>query len=286
MLEVGRVVRSGREQDDRGRIVGPRRRDRAEGLPELTRIILDPAHAALLEELGKHLLHDQPVLDHVADPGWAAAVVFEHDELAAGVADQVGADDVHVLLARRAEADHLGAEALRFEDQVCRDHPLLEDALIVVDIVQEDVERADSLDQAGLETVPLLAGDRSRDQVEGKDLLRAPAVGVDRESDAVVDERQVRGCPPLEELTDIEASQAIEENLAIVVALPRRGKELVPGHGVERVILKEQRAGLRAGHDLRLALRQALGLKHWTGGHLGHLPCSGLLPVAPGLRDV
>src|SRR5208282_3388952 len=116
----------GREQDDRGRIVGPRWRDRAEGLPELTRIILDPAHAALLEELGKYLLHHHPVLDHVADPGWATAVVFEHDELAAGVADQVGADDVHVLLARRAEADHLGAEALRFEDQFRRDHPFLE----------------------------------------------------------------------------------------------------------------------------------------------------------------
>ena len=148
----------------------------------------------------------------------------------------------------------------------------------------------DPLDQAGLETVPLVAGDRSRDQVEGKDLLDAPAVGVDREGDALVDEHQVRGRPPLEELTDIEASQAIEQFLAIVVALPRRGKELVPGLGVERVILKEQRAGLRAGHDLRLALRlalrQALGLKHWTGGHLGHLRCSGLLPVAPGLRDV
>ena len=113
MLEVGRVVRPRREQDDRGRVVGPRRRDRAEGLPEVSRIILDPPHAALLEELGKHLLHHHPVLDHVADPGGAAAVVLEDQELAAGVADQVGADDVHVLLARRAEADHLGAEALR-----------------------------------------------------------------------------------------------------------------------------------------------------------------------------
>ena len=37
-----------------------------------------------------------------------------------------------------------------------RDHPFREDPLVVVDVVQEHVQRPDALDQAGLEPLPFL----------------------------------------------------------------------------------------------------------------------------------
>ena len=41
--------------------------------------------------------------------------------------------------------------------------------------------------QAGFESLPFVAGDRARDQVEGKDLLDAAAVGINGECDALID---------------------------------------------------------------------------------------------------
>ena len=75
---------------------------------------------------------------------------------------------------------------------------------------------------------------------------------------------------------DVELAQAIEQQPAEVVALARRGEELVPGLGIERVILEQPVLGLQVrGLRLRLAdWHLGLRLKRLTGGHRGHLPCS------------
>ena len=53
------------------------------------------------------------------------------------VADHVAAGDVRVDAAGRLDADHLAPEVARAEDELGRDTPLAEDALLVVDVVQE-----------------------------------------------------------------------------------------------------------------------------------------------------
>ena len=94
----------------------------------------------MLEELRKDLLHHDAVFEHIADARRRPAIVFEHQKLAVGVADQVGADDVDVLFARRIEADHLGAIALRLQHQILGNDPFAENAPVVVDVVQEQVD--------------------------------------------------------------------------------------------------------------------------------------------------
>ena len=93
-----------------------------------------------------------------------------------------------VLLARRVEADHLGPVTSRIQHHLFRDHAFAEDAPVVIDVVQEQVEGPDALHQAGFHHRPLRGRDRPRDQVEGEDLFDAAAVGIDREGDALVDE--------------------------------------------------------------------------------------------------
>ena len=127
-----------------------------------------------------------------------------------------------------------------------------------------------------------------RNQVEGKDLLDAAAVGIDREGDAVVDESQVGERSPLEEFAGGKPSQPVEQQPAIPMRVAIRGKELVPCLGVAGVITKQRERGLplvpalllglslrlrlRLSLSLSLSLNLALRLKRLTGGHRGPPP--------------
>jgi hypothetical protein len=74
--------------------------------------------------------------------------------------------------------------------------PAFEDLLVVVDVVDEAVERRDALAQAALHLAPLGARDHARDQVERDQALGAGAVlvlgAVDGEGDADAAEDHLR----------------------------------------------------------------------------------------------
>lgn len=95
MLEVGAVVHARRKEHDRrlfllfGRKVQQR-------LEQLRGVALDRADAVAVEQLRERAAHRGPVLDHVARPGRAAEVVLEDEIVAARVAYQIGAADVHM----------------------------------------------------------------------------------------------------------------------------------------------------------------------------------------------
>ena len=83
------------------------------------------------------------------------------------------------------------------EDLGGRDDAVLEDLLLVVEVVEEQVERGDALDEPRLEPRPLVRRDDPRDQVEREDAFRALGVVVDGESDPPPQEREVDRGPPL-----------------------------------------------------------------------------------------
>src|SRR5205085_6145515 len=116
------------------------------------------------------------------------------------VADQVGAGDVAPDSERRIEAVTLLAEGDGRVDHVRRDGPVLEDLLLVIDIVDEAVERVDALLEAALDVVPLGGADDARDQVEGEDALGALIVAVDVEGDAELQEEPFGGVLVAEKL--------------------------------------------------------------------------------------
>ena len=128
------------------------------------------------------------------------------------VADQVAADDVDVLVVRHVDADHLPPEVAGAHDQPAGHDAVAEDLLLVVDVVDEAVERADALLQPGLDQPPLVGRDQARDEVEGEDALGALLlVGVDGEGDPLVQERAVGEVVGAVQVARVERRQVREE---------------------------------------------------------------------------
>jgi len=142
------------------------------------------------------------------------------------------------------------------QHELPRDHAVVEDLRLVVDVAQEQVERADALDEPRLDERPLLRGNHARKEVEGEGTLGAGLVAVDRERDALVSERQVREGPapaeldrghrpdPPRDVSVVRAGRAVglehlvEEALRVVVA--KHGPPSAAGlarsrHGAQRV---------------------------------------------------
>ena len=103
VLEVGRVQRARRPDDDRRLALGGGRDGAQRGEQQL-RVVVDRPHAVLVEEAGQQARHRDAVLEHVGDPRRRADVVLEHLPRAVGVAHEVAAGDVAVDAAGRADA--------------------------------------------------------------------------------------------------------------------------------------------------------------------------------------
>ena len=73
----------------------------------------------------------------------------------------------------------------RFPDDLLGNDAVAENILRVIDVVQEQIERGDSLDEAALDEVPFLRGNDARHEVERENALRSLVVVVDREGDAL-----------------------------------------------------------------------------------------------------
>ena len=105
MLEIGRVEYAGREQHDL-RIGDARRRNLEELVTELRAVFGNALDCEAMHEIGEGPLHKMPVLDDIRHAGRRPPVVFQHEEIAAGIADDVGSADVDIGAARRVVADH------------------------------------------------------------------------------------------------------------------------------------------------------------------------------------
>ena len=81
VLEIGAVVDAGREHDDGGVAIEALGRDALQRHAQIVGVVLHGAHAVAGEQVGEHVHHRLPVLQHVGDPGGRARVVLEHEEL-------------------------------------------------------------------------------------------------------------------------------------------------------------------------------------------------------------
>ena len=92
--------------------------------------------------------------------------------------------DVRVDAARHVHAGHLAAVLRVAEHALGRDRARLQDLLLVVDVVQEEIERAHALLQAALEHLPFVRRNDARHDVERDEALGAAVLAVYRERDA------------------------------------------------------------------------------------------------------
>ena len=184
VLEVGGVA-DARRQHDEGRIGDVRRRQRAQRRQQRLAVVRDRADLVAIEQPRHHALGDLAVGEHVGHAARHPQVVLEHDEPAVLEAHEVGAGDRDVDVAMHADAAHLAAVVPAAVDQLARHDAFGEDPALVVDVLQEQVDRRQALRQAAVERPPLRGGDDPRQQVERKDALGALLVAVDREGDAL-----------------------------------------------------------------------------------------------------
>ena len=192
-----------------------------------------------------------------ADAARHAQVVLEHVVAAAAVgvggAHDVDAGDVRVDVAGDVDALHLGAVLRVAEHLVGGDDAGLQDLLVVIDVVDEAVERGDALAQAALHLAPLVRRDHARDEVErdqplGAAVLAAGVVlrAVDGEGDA----------------------DATEDDLGLVAARAHHLRRLLREPAVEAAVVLAHRA-VEAVHLVEPGCHAVEGSKvRATGGPL------------------
>jgi hypothetical protein len=89
--------------------------------------------------------------------------------------------------ARRLVVAHLRAVVGIADHEFGRDHAILEDLAVVIDVLEEQIERGDALDDAGFDLRPLRRRQDTRDDVEGQDAINYVTFGVDGECDAEIE---------------------------------------------------------------------------------------------------
>jgi hypothetical protein len=131
-----------------------------------------------------------------------------HEEATALVAHQIGAADIGPDPKGGRDADALGAKIFRLRQHLGREHAVGDDALPVVDIVDEAVERTQALLEAGLHLAPLARGDGARNDVEGPGAVDVALLGIDREGHPKLADGGLRHAPPRLDLGVAERRQA------------------------------------------------------------------------------
>ena len=218
VLEIGRVVHAGGEHHHRG-IVHPRRRQGLQHVQQAAGIVVHRAHLRHLEHLREGALEHLAVFQHVRHAGGAAQVVFEHVELAVAVAHQVDAADVAPDALRRVESDARLQEVARRQDELSRHDAVLDDALGVIDVVDEQVERLDALLQALLDGGPVRGADDAGQDVEREDALGPRLVAVHGERNAEVQQVALGRLLPPHQLALRQRNDALQQRRGAATGL-------------------------------------------------------------------
>ncbi len=187
MLEEGRIIDAGRQQHDLRIAFGPGRHRRHGGV-QADAVIVHRTYPQIGHQIGEGPHHQGAVLDHVGDARRRAGIVLQHAEDAGLVADQIDAGDMGIGAVGDVDALHLGPVIGIAQHQLGRHDAVLQDLLIVIDVVQEQIDRLHPLDHPGLDRLPFVRGDHARDHVKGQDAVDRIAFGIDREGDAEIEQ--------------------------------------------------------------------------------------------------
>jgi hypothetical protein len=168
--------------------------------------------------------------------------------LGAAIANEIGSADVDVNVPRHVEVHELRPEMRSFPDDLLRDHAVAEDVLLVINVVEEQVQRRDSLDQTAFDFLPFVGGNNAGQEIKRENPFRSLVVAVDRESDALDQESGGgEGAFPLEFLV-IHFLEAVEQ-----LGVMRPGHAGPGKHFVKEI--SDFVIGEQITHHLSLAVR-------------------------------
>ena len=230
-----------------------KRRERLQRRQQLLRIMLDRPHAGTAEDRRERASHHLAVGEHVGDARRHAQIVFEHDERAVFAPHDVRSADVDIGVERHRQAAHLAPVMLRAVDQIARHEAVVQDPPVVVDVLQEKIERRDALLQACFEPVPFRGRDDARQKIGRDDSFGRLIVAVDREGDALMQERLLARLLPQAEFFGRQFGEAA---MQLCVVRPHASV------GGEHLVIRASEAIMRVGAFLaRLGISPTSGLQ-------------------------
>ena len=284
MFEVRRIGHARSENHDVGVGLVERRR-RPQRAQQMARIVADRPHPVRGEQVRKHPRHGAPVLDHIRHTRRRAQVVLQHPELAVLVANEVDTGDVDANPVGRADICRLPVKVLTRVDKSFGQHPIAQDLLRAVHIIEEQFERLHTLGDAALEFGPFGCRDDARQNVEWE----RPFLSRQRERHALVDECPSESIDPGVEVFATGFCQRLEDAAVCRAYLTAGVEHLVVGLSERRRagVAAEERAldlAWLGGRGLRAFGRSSgfcclgrgccgLGLGSLGGGTLGGLRC-------------
>src|SRR4051794_11233166 len=112
-----------------------------------------------------------------------------------------------------------------------RDDAVLDDLLLVINVVQEKIQRDDALREATFEIFPFLGRNNARHEIERKNTLGAAGIAIDVERHALAKEREIHR---MAFGVKILASQAAEGGIQFFVMA--ENLSVAPEHFVEQAI--------------------------------------------------
>ena len=125
-------------------------------------VLGDRRDAVAIEKRREHPSSHFSIREHVGDAARHAEVVFEHDEAPVFEAKQIGPGYRDVDVAVQVDTEHLAAVMPAALHEIARYHAFREDASVVIDIFQEQVDRGQALGETALERTPFRRCDDAR----------------------------------------------------------------------------------------------------------------------------
>ena len=239
VLEISGVVDPRSEQHGCRVACRAGRCDMVQHVNEVLRIAVDRTHPVAGEQLRKNTLHRHAALQHVGDAGRTAGIVLEHKIAPVAVADQVGSANMDVNILRDIEAHEFRTEMLRAADDFPRNDTLLDDALPLVNVVKEGIQRVEALFETPLDMTPLVAGNDARHEIERKNAFRALLlVIVNREGDPLVQVGPLGDLALAVEVIDRERLGPLQQHPVVGTNHTRRREHLIVK--IAGVIILEQ----------------------------------------------
>src|SRR6185503_845460 len=115
-------------------------------------------YATFRQQIGQQPFSDLAVLEHIAYARWRAQIIFEHIKGAVVVADNIDARDVHINVIRNLQLVHLAQKVRTRVNDIYGYNAVLNNKLVVVNVLDEEVERGKPLLDAFLHQIPFLRG--------------------------------------------------------------------------------------------------------------------------------
>ena len=116
---------------------------------------------------------------------------------------------------------------LRAVNEMARHDAFLQDPAVLVDVLQEHVQRGEPLNQSSLDRLPFARRDDARQQIVGKDALGALVVAIDGECDPLVQERAVGILLSVAQICRRQLEQAAMQRVVRLARLARSIEHLV-----------------------------------------------------------